>query len=152
MSAERFWLKVNRSGDCWLWTASTTKGYGQFVSNSTRYYAHRFSWLIHNGPIPAGMSVLHKCDTPLCVRPDHLFIGTAKDNVRDCIAKGRAVRRPSQGERNGSAKITAAQAAEIKRRFLAGEPAYKIAPDFGIGRSQAWNIGSGNSWRNGNGV
>src|SRR5690348_13985474 len=98
---QRFWAKVNKDGPppahcpelgpCWLWTASTAgKGYGQFGlgrRGAGIAMAHRFSWELHNGAIPEGLAVLHKCDTPLCVRPDHLRIGTMGDNNRDMYAK-----------------------------------------------------------------
>lgn len=84
----RFWKYVNKTEGCWFWTGGLTKGYGQ--TNVPKHtYAHRFSWQIHKGPIPAGQCVLHHCDTPRCVRPDHLFLGTDGDNTRDRIKKGR---------------------------------------------------------------
>jgi hypothetical protein len=94
---ERFWSKVDRSGTCWLWTASLTKGgYGQFWFPPKRVDAHRASWMIANGPIPAGMCVCHDCDNPRCVRPDHLFLGTKLENTHDIIRKGRPIGRPSR--------------------------------------------------------
>lgn len=78
---------------CWLWVGGTNgKGYGQlWIDGEPSIMAHRLSWELHNGPIPKGMLVCHKCDTPPCVNPDHLFIGTDKDNIQDCIKKGRYV-------------------------------------------------------------
>ncbi len=91
--AERFWAKVDKSGDCWLWTgAKTGRGYGAInVLASGKFgHAHRVSWEMANGIAPpAGMSVCHHCDVPACVRPSHLFLGTAKDNAQDMVAKGR---------------------------------------------------------------
>jgi len=84
----KFWKHVNKTEDCWLWTGGQIKGYGQ-ISTPEKKYAHRFSWEIHSGAIPVGLCVLHKCDVPLCVRPDHLFLGTDKDNTKDRIEKGR---------------------------------------------------------------
>lgn len=88
---ERFWRHVERSAGCWLWTAGCqSNGYGTFqVAVGDRRLAHRYSWSVHHGEIPAGLNVLHRCDTPACVRPDHLFLGTQKDNVADMRAKGR---------------------------------------------------------------
>jgi hypothetical protein len=86
----RFWKSVNKDGYCWLWTRKPDAyGYGVFSVNGRHTRAHRFSWELHHGPVPDGLWVLHKCDTPACVRPDHLFIGTQMDNVTDMIAKGR---------------------------------------------------------------
>jgi hypothetical protein len=70
---------------CWFWNGTLSNGYGKMG----RQLAHRLSWEAFNGPIPDGLFVLHKCDTPPCVNPDHLFLGTHGDNVRDCLAKGR---------------------------------------------------------------
>ena len=76
---------------CWLWTGGMQNmGYGVITNGrGSKKLAHRFSWELHNGPIPEGLHVLHRCDTPLCVNPHHLFTGTAKDNIDDAVAKGR---------------------------------------------------------------
>lgn len=91
----RFWAKVNKTDGCWLWTASTTRGYGQVAFRAdgrfVMVYAHRLSWELSYGGIPAGLSVLHRCDTPRCVRPDHLFLGTQRDNLTDARQKGRLI-------------------------------------------------------------
>lgn len=87
----RFWEKVRKSDGCWEWTAGRLGGrYGDFmVGVGDHRSAHRYSWELHFGPIPVGMNVCHHCDNPGCVRPDHLFIGTQKDNLRDMQGKGR---------------------------------------------------------------
>lgn len=69
--------------ECWLWTGAMTKGYGMLRINRTSMYAHRASWIAFRGNIPEGMHVLHKCDTPLCVNPDHLEIGSHAKNMKD---------------------------------------------------------------------
>ena len=90
---QRFWLKVDRSKDCWNWTASKVgKGYGGFTDKRHRrkhIVAHRFAWESCNGPIPDGLFVCHKCDNMLCVNPTHLFLGTQSDNIKDCFRKQR---------------------------------------------------------------
>jgi hypothetical protein len=88
---ERFWQWVDTSsGDCWTWTGgSTTGGYGKFWLNGRTISAHRVSYVMHFGTIPDGLLVLHSCDNPPCVRPDHLSLGTYRDNARDSMAKGR---------------------------------------------------------------
>lgn len=93
---ERFWENVcpEPNSGCFLWMGSVIKqGYGRIRRENCGpgLTAHRASWEIHYGAIPEGMCVLHKCDTPSCVRPEHLFLGTNKDNTQDCIAKGRFV-------------------------------------------------------------
>lgn len=94
--ATRFWSKVLKTDGCWLWMgARHPQGYGNIglpKDENGRYpigKAHRVSWELHNGPIPAGLLVMHRCDNPPCVNPDHLFVGTVGDNVRDSASKGR---------------------------------------------------------------
>lgn len=110
----RFWKRVNKDGPihpvlqtrCWLWTASTVRaGYGQMRGRDQRttLSTHQVSWRIHNGPIPEGMCVLHHCDNPPCVNPDHLWLGTRLDNNRDRIKKGRSNRTKAYRESQQSA-------------------------------------------------
>ena len=90
----RFWSRVRRSDGCWEWIGvRTVKRYGRHTEPLTgrKLRAHRLSWEIHFGPIPDGLCVLHHCDNPPCVRPDHLFLGTDKDNSVDRVRKGRNV-------------------------------------------------------------
>lgn len=129
----RFWAKVNKTDTCWLWTASTIPGgYGQFRAGSPApYRAHRFSYEIHVGQIPQGLHVCHTCDTPACVNPDHLFVGTPADNMRDRNAKGRHV--PMRGIANGEAKLTDDQVREIRRLYASGNYTQKaLTKQFGV--------------------
>jgi len=108
---ERFWAKVDKTGDCWLWTGITNnKGYGMIGVERKHVLAHRFSLSLILGKMP-DKQVLHKCDNPRCVNPDHLWEGTIQDNCRDKIAKGRHV----WGSRSFNTTLTEADVAEIKR-------------------------------------
>jgi len=92
---DRFMAKVQKTDTCWIWTGATNGGndknfvYGYFGVYPKMYYAHRFIWEYHNGPIPPKMCVMHTCDNPLCVRLDHLRLGTQLENIQDRDRKGR---------------------------------------------------------------
>lgn len=93
---ERFWVKVDKTapGGCWLWTGvRRPNGYGSFSVRQKYFGTHRFSWELTNGPIPTGLNVLHRCDVRACVNPEHLFLGTHRDNAIDREQKGRKGKR-----------------------------------------------------------
>lgn len=167
---QRFWEKVNKDGPvperqpelgpCWIWTGSKrNKGYGAFVFSSgsevVQGRAHRYSWQIHNGPIPDALSVLHKCDNPPCVNPDHLFLGTIADNNRDILEKGRHVRAgtygPGQykrGTAHHAAKLTEELVKEIRELHATGRWSYsQLGARFGINRSAAYKIVKRLHWK-----
>ena len=106
---ERFWEKVNKTHGCWNWTAGDNgEGYGTIRAKNDSgkrimALAHRLSWEFHHGVIPEGLLVLHHCDNPSCVRPDHLFLGTKKDNAVDRDSKGRRI--ALRGARHGLSKL-----------------------------------------------
>lgn len=113
-----FWRRVSRGESCWLWTGSKSKqGYGCMRSSGTQILAHKFSYILHYGPIPEGMILRHSCDTPPCVRPDHLIPGTQQENIREMDAKGR--RNPRRGDRCSYSKLTEYQVS-IMRKELVG--------------------------------
>jgi hypothetical protein len=99
---ERFWAKVLKSDGCWEWIGLNSKiGYGQIKIGHTQVAAHRVSWELHVGPIPAGSMALHHCDNRACVRPDHLYLGTQTDNMRDMWARHRAHPNPYRDSSTG---------------------------------------------------
>jgi hypothetical protein len=132
----RFWKKVDRTkgygpkGECWQWIGAKGGGknnYGWFSHRSHRFTAHRFSYELHFGPIPQGLLVCHKCDNPPCVRPDHFFLGTHKDNAEDMVQKGR------RGV--GTGLLTDAQVREMRRRYASGETITEISKGYPVKRS-----------------
>lgn len=129
---------------CWLWTASCyPNGYGVF--NSPRgNYAHRNSWVFYRGGIPNGMQVLHRCDNPICVNPDHLFLGTQADNIRDMDKKGRRARVGPQGERAPSAKLTEDQVRAIRSDERSRNV---VAVEYGVRKSAIYKIRRRATWR-----
>jgi hypothetical protein len=111
---EKFWKRVDKNGEnvtnvgspCWVWTGFKQKGYGVVWVDGKNVRAHRASWEMANGQIPDELKVLHKCDNPSCVNPEHLFLGTDKDNAQDKVQKGRAFVGDKRGEKAGKAKLT----------------------------------------------
>lgn len=152
------WLKsrsiVSESSGCWEWAgASVPAGYGVFQNAITEsnYYAHRTSYFIANGGISHGMQVLHHCDNPACVNPDHLFEGTQADNMRDCASKGRNAMQKNPeclcGGRNGRARINEVQALAIIARRQGGESYASLGREFGISPTAARYIFIGRNWK-----
>jgi hypothetical protein len=131
---------------CWEWTAlKVRKGYGVIRYNGKKLRAHRLSYELHCGPIPAGLFVCHRCDNRGCINPSHLFLGTNTDNMRDMVSKGRhrLIRLP--GERNGQAKLTEAEA----RAILASKGKVRqedLAERYGVSQSRISSIMTGKNW------
>jgi hypothetical protein len=139
---KRFWNKVLKHPDgCWEWVGWVdNQGYGCVWRDGGRSNAHRVSWNLHFGDIPDKMFVCHKCDNRLCVRPDHLFLGTYLDNIRDRTRKGRSAR----GSNHGRSKLTEEQVREILR---SDEPLHILATRYAVSRSCISAIKSGVTWR-----
>jgi hypothetical protein len=145
---QRFWAKVNKTDTCWLWTAGLSAyRYGNFSTpeHPKGVKAHRFSWELHYGSIPEGLFVLHKCDVGICVRPDHLFLGTQADNVHDCEEKGRAYHR--RGQDNGRAILSEEEVLEIKSKLTGewGEIA-ELAREYEVNYQIIYQIKTGRTW------
>lgn len=116
---ERFWSKVDKSGECWEWLASKNhKGYGQFPCSGKNMKAHRYSWMLLNGEIANDLLVCHTCDNPGCVNPEHLFLGTHSDNSKDKVNKGRYFNGGRIGEKNNRSMLTLSQVRDIRNSPL----------------------------------
>jgi hypothetical protein len=146
-AAERFWSKVQTAGpsDCWLWVSprKTPYGYGLLsMGRGKNIVAHRFSWELHNGPIPDGRWVLHHCDNPPCVNPAHLFLGDNRANYLDSVAKGR----DGSGSRQPHARLNAAVVKSIRERY--SHPTYaQLAAELGVSVRAIRNAVVGDSWK-----
>jgi hypothetical protein len=115
-----------RDGDCIVWTRGVTDcGYGRVEHEGRSFIVSRLIYELLHGPVPAILHVCHRCDNPPCFNPDHLFVGTALDNIQDSIRKGR--KNQVKGERVHTAKVTAEQVVEMRRRRNAGEQWKHIA-------------------------
>ncbi|MEV8324602.1 HNH endonuclease [Kitasatospora sp. NPDC056731] len=154
----RFWSKVDRDGpipihlprlgNCWIWIGATNYwGYGKLRVDKRDYIAHRWSYEMANGSIPAGFFVLHRCDHPGCVRPSHLRLGTARDNTQDMHGKGRAANLGPLGMANSHAKLTDEEVIAIRVRFEAGELISALALEHGVNRSTISQIVNGRRWK-----
>lgn len=144
--AIRFWNKVQKGEGCWEWQGSTqTFGYGVVSDGKQRrpHSAHRLAWELTHGPITDGLWVLHRCDNPPCVRPDHLFLGTPQDNSSDMVNKGRM----RTGERSPSSKLTESIVRAVRERHAAGETQESIALDYGVTRAAIGYIVRGDTWK-----
>lgn len=159
---ERFWDKVKKTDSCWIWIgAKANNGYGALHrsgNHSKIIRAHRLSWEVHFGPIPEGLEVLHRCDNPPCVRPDHLHLGTQADNHKDRVAHGIRL----LGEKNPMAKLSPATIEAIRSEYiprtsgcpkgydpqqgpLVGSQQY-LAQKFGLRRSTIYKIVKRQRW------
>jgi hypothetical protein len=145
--AERFWAHVNKDGPtvpgmptpCWEWTGSIrAEGYGVMGYPNSRgtEQTHRVSWEINVGPIPAGLFVLHRCDNRRCVRPDHLFAGTQRENLLDMARKGR----------HRGAKLTPDFVQALRARYVAGESLNALAKSSGFAKRTVYQALIGETW------
>jgi hypothetical protein len=149
--AERFWEKVTKGDACWEWSGFRDgAGYGALHVTGRPLRAPRVSWELHFGPIPDDLWVCHHCDNPPCVRPDHLFLGTASVNVQDMVAKGRnatgAFTGMNAGATHGMAKLNEDDVRAIRLRAKCGERLKNIARDFRVHRSTIGLIVNRKAW------
>ena len=139
-------VDIGAPDECWEWKLHRgSDGYGHVRYNSIEQYAHRVSWTIANGPIPEGMYVCHKCDNPPCCNPNHLFLGTQADNMRDAIEKGRTASRV--GELNTNSKLTAPDIKRIRILLEDGSLSHRqIGALFGVVPRTISHISTGAHW------
>ena len=144
--SERFWEKVNKSQDCWVWTGcKQSQGYGQIRVKRKALLTHRLSWELANGRLPADIMVLHKCDNPACVRPDHLFLGSMQDNVNDMMAKGRNGNGVQYGEDHHAAKLTVERVKLI--RSMNNPDIQKLSIQFNVTPQTIYAVVNRKTWR-----
>lgn len=148
---QRFWRRVQKTDGCWLWTGGVHNGGYGFMrgaggKNAQNVSAHRFSYELHKGKIPSRLVVMHSCDNRVCVNPDHLSVGTHKDNTRDMIEKGRGANNPlpfSRGEHNGKALLN-----EDKVRYIRASTAShaSLARELGVSDVCIYKIRKRQTW------
>jgi hypothetical protein len=144
---DRFNVKYEqKSGDCWEWKACIAQsGYGDFHYDRKTINSHRMSWLIFKGNIPSGMHVLHRCDNRRCVNPEHLFLGTNADNIKDMFAKKRNPSR--RGELSGRAKLCPDDVIEMRKMYYENKLSYGyIASKFNVSKGAARHAVVGINW------
>ena len=147
ITKERIEAKVERipEAGCWIWMGSSqVRGYGEIISNNRKYLAHRASYEAFVGQIPKGMYVCHACDNVACVNPNHLFLGTQKQNLQDMKTKGRSTR----GEKNAMSKLTENDVRIIKKFFFTKEDVAdkEIAKLYNVCRQTINSIRNGRKW------
>jgi hypothetical protein len=142
-------VEFEQNSGCWLWSGPLAAGgYGCVVQGKRgRYKAHRVSWFLFHGDTASGLKVCHRCDTPLCVNPAHLFIGTQADNVADMMAKGRHRAPGLHGERNPMARLSASDAERVRQHVQAGGTQRAIAKQLGVSPMTVCRVVNGQTWR-----
>lgn len=143
---ERFWKKVHKTGACWIWKGGIDwDGYGKFQYLGRNQHAHRVSYQLKNGDIPAGTVVRHSCDVRLCVNPEHLIIGTHVDNVRDRQQRNRQ----AKGERQWCARLTESLVLQLRRRAKTEGYGFirRASRETGIPHQTIQSVLSGKTWR-----
>lgn len=143
---DRFWSKVNRTNSCWLWTGATsTKGYGRFRFEGVLYSPHVISYKLHNIDHDPTKQVCHRCDVRLCVNPEHLFLGTRSENMKDCSSKGRL--RFNKGSKHGQAKLSENDVITIRQRIENGDRLVDIKASYGISDGCLHEIRNRSTWK-----
>lgn len=150
--ADRFWSKVAKGGGCWLWAGGlSTTGYGRLKIEGKWQRAHRVSYRLAYGAIPEGLVICHRCDTPACVNPAHLFAGTHAENMADMVRKGRGNWASGcsgfpAGSAHPNARLTEAAIAAIRSRLSLGEKPASVAASFGVQSRAIRDVARGRTW------
>lgn len=141
---DHFWSKVQKTAACWLWIGKLNGyGYGAVrLADGSTIAAHRFSWEMHNNQIQEGLYVCHHCDNPRCVRPDHLFLGTQDDNIKDAKRKNRT----AAGEGHGRHRLSLEQVISIRKERQSGTSLGDISKNYGISKGHASLICNNKLW------
>lgn len=143
---ERFLKHVKATNNCWMWQGARNEfGHGQSYLNGRLQGAHRVSYQLFKDDIPRTFQVLHSCDVPECVNPDHLRLGSQKENIADCKIRGREHK--GYGENGGQAKLLFEQVKSIRQMLISGITGVALAEKFGVGTSTVYSIKNGRTWR-----
>lgn len=139
-----FYFYVDKSGDCWNWIGTKNQwGYGRFTRNYKQVFAHREAYEMEFGKLEPGSVVLHKCDNPGCVRPDHLFLGSHSSNQADKVSKNRQ----AKGSKIGSSVLKEGQVIEIRKKYSFRKVAYKdLAVEYGVCKDTIQKAVRGINW------
>ena len=139
---QRFERRVTRdeASGCHTFPELPGVRYGRFRHGGTPQLAHRVAWQLYRGPIPNGLMVCHTCDNTACVNPDHLWLGTQRDNLRDAVRKGRNYVPVLRGEDAASARLSNADASAIRQRYAIGETQTELAAAFNVSQSTVWRV------------
>lgn len=137
---------IDEKTKCWNWSGSKNrKGYGALSIKNKHSIAHRESYKVFKGKIPNGMHVCHSCDNPSCINPDHLWLGTNKDNNNDKMEKGRF--KPNYGNNNGNSKLTKNDVIEIKQKINQGYDLVEISKQYNVTPENIYSIKNNKTWR-----
>jgi hypothetical protein len=153
---ERFWNKVEKTDSCWTWQGAKTRGgYGMFPTAKNHklydnYYVHRISYYLANGDFDARLRVCHRCDNPSCVNPDHLFLGTQSENMRDMFSKGRdnVQAKIVRGEKHGQSKLNWDIVRAIRKEYAEGNISQgKLAKRYGVNQTTIRDVVLNKNWK-----
>jgi hypothetical protein len=146
LNKDLFWNKVQKTDDCWEWMGVKSDGYGMIRVGRNMFGSHRLSWIIHNGTIPDGLYVCHKCDNRACVSPTHLFLGTAKENAVDKVNKHRHI--DISGSFNPKVKLSVKNVIAIRYSVKNyNTPRADLAKEYNVSVSTINSIVNKNTWK-----